>query len=564
MPATLFPSDPDMIAPLTEDPVGIWNYDADTSAAMDAVPIYSSNAVTFTCTDCHLAVTEATLYVSVELDTRTGFSEVSVWGDFEMELSLDLLLKLMSTDETESTKELIPMTGVYGLYYANAIRPSGVAFDLGLKAGVDQVINLDISALDNSGTLVTTATWGTVIAARSQFGFTYTDEAGTKLLSSSTISNTPRPLVLDLASSAVITAGFRPRLELGAFAGVGFAEGQVMAHSAIDLRAVLTLSQDAAFVPGTQPATFDAAPLKLEEITSAGEDGVVGCNSAPHNVRVLLEYGTAKSSYGVNWYAAAGWPGNHLKSYIWQEEMGPWRLRSLEKMYSALSGCLCLRCDSSDDSSPAVPSSSTPSNSLPSGSPTGSAPTAASPSSVEPAMPSSGVFVEGAVSLNGMSLYQWTSTAELGFRRTVADSAGVDVTSVEVTGVSQSRRRLMAGLSVNYRMHARSSARASVMASSLQSELETGGFLVKLHQEGLDDVEEITVLEAAEVTTVDEEAAGDNAAMVYAGVGAAGGILAAISVCLVLRCRRRSRGKKVEAEIPETVPGYPVVSEDAP
>ena len=61
-------------------------------------------------------------------------------------------------------------------------------------------------------------------------------------------------------------------------------------------------------------------------------------------------------------------------------------------------------------------------------------------------MPTEGVFVEARVTLYGMQLCEWTTAAELAFRKTIADSAQVWVNHVRVDSVVElqiARRRLL-------------------------------------------------------------------------------------------------------------------------
>ena len=121
-------------------------------------------------------------------------------------------------------------------------------------------------------------------------------------------------------------------------------------------------------------------------------------------------------------------------------------------------------------------------------------------------MPTVGVFVEGSVSLYGMQLYEWTTAAELAFRKTVADSAQVWVNHVRVDSVLElqiARRRLLqsSALDVAFVIYAESVEAAGAIANRVTADIETGTFATAARMSGLSAVTSATATNVAAVTT---------------------------------------------------------------
>ena len=121
-------------------------------------------------------------------------------------------------------------------------------------------------------------------------------------------------------------------------------------------------------------------------------------------------------------------------------------------------------------------------------------------------MPTAGFFVEGSVSLYGMQLYEWTTAAELAFRKTVADSAQVWVNHVRVDSVIElqiARRRLLqsSALDVAYVIYAESAEAAGAIAGRVTEDIETGTFATSARMNGLSTVTSATATNDAALTT---------------------------------------------------------------
>ena len=121
-------------------------------------------------------------------------------------------------------------------------------------------------------------------------------------------------------------------------------------------------------------------------------------------------------------------------------------------------------------------------------------------------MPTAGVFVQGSVSLYGMQLYEWTTAAELAFRKTVSDSAQVWVNHVRVDSVIElqiARRRLLqsSALDVAYVIYAESVEAAGAIAGRVTEDIETGTFATAARMNGLSTVTSATATNVAAVTT---------------------------------------------------------------
>ena len=232
--------------------------------------------------------------------------------------------------------------------------------------------------------------------------------------------------------------------------------------------------------------------------------------TSKHDTRLLVEAGVGNVIIGADLYAAVNWGDTDETQEDQDDEAlrtnayGPWPMKGLEYSVPVASGCLCISACSLEGGSnlPSLPSTS---NSSASDSPVLSPPPPA-PTSTDVYMPTAGVFVQGSVSLYGMQLYEWTTAAELAFRKTVSDSAQVWVNHVRVDSVIElqiARRRLLqsSALDVAYVIYAESVEAAGAIAGRVTEDIETGTFATAARLNGLSTVTSATATNVAAVTT---------------------------------------------------------------
>lgn len=121
-------------------------------------------------------------------------------------------------------------------------------------------------------------------------------------------------------------------------------------------------------------------------------------------------------------------------------------------------------------------------------------------------MPTEGVFVTGTISLIGMQMYEWTSAAELSFRKTVAESAGIWVNHVRIDSVATrqiNRRRLLASyaLDVEFVVYAASIEVGNQINDAITSDVQSGAFAVSARRNGMSAVSETNYVNEGTVMT---------------------------------------------------------------
>ena len=243
------------------------------------------------------------------------------------------------------------------------------------------------------------------------------------------------------------------------------------------------------------------------------------------------------------------------------EQFGPWRFKSLEKTWPAISGCACLRACKMSTSGTGSPGSGLAGSASPPGSanPSTSSPelpgsqTSQQPTSTATDLPTSGYFAKGSVHIVGLEPYHWTSEIELGFRQAIADTSSnipvqyvdiVAIVSAEKVGTKNGqvavdrkllRRRLAqegsVALEVQYRVYVPTEEQGKLVSEAIDNSIRSGELAVRARRNGFSsDAGQILVVEKSEVVYV-EEATKTSAPMMTYGIAAGGVLVAALVVC---------------------------------
>jgi hypothetical protein len=483
-------------------PIGIWNFDSDTKQASEEI-VLSGGGLTMNCKDCHLTVSDADLFINVETSLASGIEKFAVWADAEVTFHINALLESEDAYTKEWTKALIDITQLpYPLHLDLTV--ASVGFKAGLKAGVDLVTSLATSV---SGS----AEYTSDVKGSLKFGIVYDVNNGASFLNEASVKNENPIWKNSINGQMVAKLAVRPCLQAGIWGSAGsVAKAHAYAEGCADVFARTNLTHSAAGY-STSPADtgFSTALVKLDE---ALPDVFKSCDvssTSKHDTRLLVNVGIGNPKLRAEWYADITWGSGSAtdaekaaQQALKTSSYGPWSLPGAELSLPVASGCMCISACSSGGSAsngdtPQLPGSS-------------SQPTA--PTSNDVIMPTSGAFVQGALMLVGMQLFEWNAETELAFRSTLADSANVWVNHVRVDSVSQTvvtRRRLLesTALDVKYVVYATTVENVNTIASLITADVNSGDFLVKARVNGLTAVTSMVVSEEPSTLLLEESAA---------------------------------------------------------
>jgi len=493
-------------------PVGLWNYDADTQTATEQY-VLAGGGMSLKCEDCHLTLSETDIYIEVTLDAFAGFKNFALLVDSEVTFHIDSILQGDSESSQTWSKVLLTPFAVPLLSYPAQLNFVGasIGFTVGLKAGVNLKAHMSTSVEGS-------ATYKSDVVGKLKTGFKYDMDTGSRFLSTASTSNKNVNWLNSINGDLTSQLSIRPCLQGGIWGTAGFAEAHGYGEICADVFAKTTLNHKSAGfeVSPESGSSISQALVKLNELLPSTFKTCDVSASAKHDTRLLVEVGMNDPILGADLYAAMDWGSAPAQDDSKDEELrvnayGPWPMKGLASSVPVASGCLCISACSSngggDSNSPAVDSNSP---AVDSNSP--------APTSTEVNMPNQGVFVEGALSLGGMRLYEWNVAAELAFRISIAQSAQVWVNHVRVDSVAErqvsSRRRLLATttLDVKFVIYSSSESQASLIASSISSDVASGTLAVSLSNNGITAANSISVITTP---TVVHSAAGRNARSLF-------------------------------------------------
>ena len=483
-------------------PIGIWNFDSDTKQASEAI-VLSGGGMTMNCEDCHLTVSDADLFIDVETSLASGIEKFAVWADVEVTFHIKALLESEGAYTKEWTKALIEIAQLpYPLHLDLTV--AGVGFKAGLKAGVDLVTLLAASV---SGS----AEYTSDVKGDLKFGLVYDVNNGASFLNNAGVNNENPTWKNSINGAMTAKLAIRPCLQAGIWGNAGsVAQAHAYAEGCADVFALAKLSHTAAgFSTSPTDTGFSTALVKLDEALPDLFKSCEVTTTSKHDTRLLVDVGIGNPKLRAEWYADITWGSGSAtdeekaaQQALKTSSYGPWSLPGAELSLSVASGCMCVSACSSGETASGVDTPQLPE--------TPSLPPA--PSSTDVIMPTSGAFVQGALLLVGMQLFEWNADMELAFRKTMAGSANVWVNHVRVESVTQTvvaRRRLLesTALDVKYVVYATNSETMDTIASRITADVISGDFLVKARMNGMSGVTSLVVSEAPNTLVLVESAA---------------------------------------------------------
>ena len=334
MATRVFPSDPTYgYTPADSHfPITIWGDDSLTNV------LASFGGMALSCSNCHLEITDAGFYEDIELDVNAGFRELSVWADVQTLLTLNFIF---GPDEDNSgissERELVSPFGIPPLFVPGRIgigSDRSVGIDIGLRGQLLLVTGLESE-------IVGSADYSTGITGRSEFGFIYDLDSGIKFLSNSHVENRLVEFHNDIEGTVTSSVAFRPCFQVGFWANLSFVDGHAFAEACGDIFARTSLEYAASgFTPGNPVGVkYSQARVKLDERF----DIFKPCDTETlHDSRIFVDVGINNPTLSAEWFADARWKGMDLKSLVWEEKYGPWKITEDELSFPAASGCMCL------------------------------------------------------------------------------------------------------------------------------------------------------------------------------------------------------------------------------
>jgi hypothetical protein len=483
-------------------PVGVWNYDAETKMAKEEYKLEGGGLV-MNCLDCHLTLSYADVYVEFSLDAFAGFKNFAILADSEVTFHISTLLTGSPSSQNKWEKPLFPKPFPIPFLSRGApVSFLGATFELtvGLKAKVD--ITMEMSTSVEGSAEYTSDVVGTM-----QHGLVYDLETGTRFLGSADIKNKNIDWKNSINGQLGSKLAILPCLQAGIWGQAGkFADAHAYGEICAEIFAQTTLSHKSVGYETSPESDSDMtnALVKLDE-TLPSVFKTCDVSTSKHDTRLLVKVGFGGIKLGADAFAAISWgdtepgPDDSKDEELRKNAYGPWSLVSLESSIPVASGCLCISACSmvNNTGNPALPSGSDD---------VVSSPPPPAPTSTDVSMPTEGVFVTGTISLIGMQMYEWTSAAELSFRTTVADSAGVWVNHVRIDSVATrqiNRRRLLASyaLDVEFVVYAASIEVGNQINDAITSDVQSGTFAVSARRNGLSAVSETTYVNEGTVTT---------------------------------------------------------------
>lgn len=128
-------------------PVSLYNYNAQTAAAQNSIPLYHGSAVDLACSNCYLALQQSGLYLAVTYGGN-GFGKIQVEADVGLLANLDLTLTVNGNQDSSHTSPVVPEKPIFQV-------PLIIA-KIGFNASIDYGLD-SISSLQGSGNLLVTA-----------------------------------------------------------------------------------------------------------------------------------------------------------------------------------------------------------------------------------------------------------------------------------------------------------------------------------------------------------------------------------------------------------------------
>jgi len=500
-------------------PVGVWNYDANARRATESYPLTSAGAK-IECSDCHLTVSDADLYVEVTLDAVSGFKDFAILADSEVTFHIQALLEGSESESERWVESLLdPYTLPYPLSIPGSVNFGGgqIGFTIGLKVRVD--LTAELSTAVNGQ-----ATYTSDVVGKLKTGLVYTAESGSRFIGASSISNENVNWENSIEGALAAKLSVRPCIQGGIWgSALSLADAHAYGEICADVFAKMTLSHNSQGYE-TSPASDSPMTTALVHLDDVFPSVFETCDvaSTAHDTRLLVEVGVGNPILSADLHAAINWDENSIASsdnrdhddgQLRENKYGPWTLATLERSFPVASGCLCVSVCSSTTTSPGGDTTTT----------TTELPEIAEIPSAAVNMPNEGIFVEGTLSLGSLRLYEWNTAAELAFRKTVAYSARVSVEHVRVDSVSErnlavSGRRLLASvtLDVTYVVYSSSQARAEQISNAISSTVQSGSFSVAARSYGLTTVSSVTVTAAPAVVTISQSSNGRRRASWFA------------------------------------------------
>lgn len=487
-------------------PLGIWNYNEDTRRAANEYKLETDGMIV-SCQDCHLAISGADLYIEVTLDAFSGFRDFAILANSEATFHINALFEGSGDDRQTWRRQLLQPFGLpYPLFIGGTINLADIAtigFQIGLKASVDLTAELSTSVIG-------TAEYTSDVIGTLKTGLVYNVDKGSRFLGASLISNERITWSNSINGALSAKVGVRPCIQGGIWGGTGFADAHAYAEICADVFTQSTLSHASGGFDSSPGSDSDIsrAAVHLDELLP-NTFKTCDVSIAPHDTRLLVTVGVGNPILSADMHAALWVDTSSLntpdadETQLRETAYGPWELPALGLSVPVASGCLCVSaCD--DNSAPTDPSTIPDDVSSPDDvSPVNEA---LSPTSTAVNMPNAGIFVTGTLSLTGLSLYEWTSAAELAFRKAIAESAQVSVSYVRVDVSAEhrvSRRRLLeTSLDVTYFVFSSSANQAELVARRITVEIQSGNFIALTRYHGLTRVTSVNIIMEAYVATI--------------------------------------------------------------